>query len=213
MRKVTAFERLICEVDVALRTLLPAATRISSRPSPANDVVEEPLSHQEKNHISGLMRVNLAGEVCAQALYRGQALTAKQLAIRSQMAQAAEEEVDHLAWCEQRLRDLESQSSVLNIFWYLGSFLLGSMAGLAGDHWSLGFVVETEKQVAAHLQKHLHKVPKHDKKTKAILQQMHEDEVLHAEQAEKAGAAELPSLIKTLMRQVSRLMTHSSYYI
>lgn len=142
------------------------------------------------------MRVNHAGEVCAQALYRGQALTAKLVEVRAQMAEAAAEEIDHLAWCEERLRELDSRPTVLNPFWYLGSLMLGMAAGLAGDRWSLGFVAETERQVSQHLQKHLQKLPAQDNKTKLILERMHEDEAYHADMAMAAGAAELPDFIK-----------------
>lgn len=213
MRELTPFENILCEMDNALRTLLPPSKRLSNRPSPALAIVETHLSHQEKCEIAGLMRVNLAGEVCAQALYRGQALTAKLPKVKKQMAEAAEEETDHLAWCEQRLCDLSSHPSVLNPFWYVGSFLLGALAGKVGDRWSLGFVAETERQVSEHLQNHLKQLPPQDKKTQVILEQMYKDELQHAEGAIKAGAAVLPSFIKKLMRHISRLMTRSSYYI
>ena len=206
-------ENFVSQLDSALRTLAPPGQRLAKRQSPAQNLAESSLSPQEKRHIAGLMRVNHAGEVCAQALYQGQALTAQLAQIRTQMTQAAEEEVDHLAWCEQRLQELNSQPSLLNPLWYLGSFMLGSLAGLAGDRWSLGFVVETERQVAAHLQNHLQKLPIQDEKTQAILEQMHEDETQHARVAIGAGAAELPHPLKKLMQGVSRLMTQSSYYL
>lgn len=159
------------------------------------------------------MRVNHAGEVCAQALYQGQALTATLKHIKKQMTQAAAEEVDHLAWCETRLSQLGSKPSLFNPFWYAGSIVLGAAAGLAGDKISLGFVAETERQVAHHLQEHLRAIPGSDQKTKAILEGMLEDELHHADTAVHAGAVELPYLIKQLMHAVSRLMTKSSYYL
>lgn len=159
------------------------------------------------------MRVNHAGEVCAQALYQGQALTARLTHVKEQMAQAAAEEVDHLAWCEERLRQLNSQPSILNPIWYGGSILLGAMAGMAGDKISLGFVAETELQVTNHLKLHLDKVPSNDLKTRAILELMKQDEEHHAQEALAAGAVELPFVVKQLMNVVSKLMTASSYHV
>lgn len=206
-------ENLICEIDGALRTLAPPQKRPCQRQSPGENLAEPPLNAQERKHVAGLMRVNHAGEVCAQALYQGQALTAQLTEVKAQMDAAASEEVDHLAWCEQRLQELGSQPSLLNPFWYLGSFLLGTLAGAAGDRWSLGFVAETEKQVVDHLQKHLQTLPPQDQKSKAILEQMNEDEAQHAELAKNAGAAELPFLIRRSMQAVSKLMTRNSYYV
>ena len=159
------------------------------------------------------MRVNHTGEVCAQALYQGQALTATLTPVKAQLEQAAQEENEHLAWCEQRLTELNSRPSLLNPVWYIGSLLIGATAGLAGDRWSLGFVAETEHQVAAHLQSHIEKLPEKDERTRAILQQMYTDEAQHAQMAEKAGAAELPNPIKKLMTKIAQLMTKTSYYI
>ncbi|CDZ76141.1 2-nonaprenyl-3-methyl-6-methoxy-1,4-benzoquinol hydroxylase [Legionella massiliensis] len=212
MGHLSFIEHLICGVDDALRTLAPPKSRPCQRKSPGENLADAPLNSQEKKHVAGLMRVNHSGEVCAQALYQGQALTAQLTAVKAQMDAAAEEEIDHLAWCEQRLKELDSQPSLLNPFWYLGSLLLGTLAGAAGDRWSLGFVAETEKQVVDHLQKHLQKLPAQDQKSKAILEQMNEDEAQHAEVAIEAGAAELPFFIKQLMQSVSKLMTRSSYY-
>ncbi|MBI2785024.1 MAG: 2-polyprenyl-3-methyl-6-methoxy-1,4-benzoquinone monooxygenase [Legionella longbeachae] len=213
MRKTNALDTLISEVDNAMRTLLPPKKRISTRHSPAINLSDTPLSVQEKKHIAGLMRVNHAGEVCAQALYQGQALTAHLTHIRKQMSDAAAEETDHLAWCEERLCELGSQPSILNPIWYGGSILLGALAGFAGDKISLGFVAETERQVSAHLHRHLQKIPIKDKKTQAILTQMQEDEEQHASAAMMSGAIELPYIVKQVMRVVSKLMTKSSYYI
>ncbi|AHE68416.1 2-polyprenyl-3-methyl-6-methoxy-1,4-benzoquinone monooxygenase [Legionella oakridgensis] len=213
MRHLSFLDHVICELDTAVRTLLVPKQRTARRPSPGQEFPERSLSAQEKQHIAGLMRVNHTGEVCAQALYQGQALTAKLTEVKVQMAEAAEEEVDHLAWCEQRLNELNSQVSLLNPLWYSGSLMLGMIAGLAGDRWSLGFVAETERQVTAHLEKHLGNLPAQDDKTKAILAQMQVDEAHHAQVARDAGALELPFWIKQLMSGVSKLMTKSSYYI
>lgn len=213
MSRANFFDNLISEVDNALRTILPPKKRISTRHSPAEHVHDSALSSKEKKHVAGLMRVNHAGEVCAQALYQGQALTAQLTHIKQQMSEAAAEEVDHLAWCEERLAQLGSKPSLLNPIWYSGSIVLGALAGLAGDKVSLGFVAETERQVTAHLQQHLQKLPITDKKSQAILTLMQEDETHHAEVAVDAGAIELPYLVKQLMRIVSKLMTKSSYYI
>ena len=213
MRQLSLFDKLLCQIDTALRTLLVPEHRSSIRANPADGLSETPLSAENRRHIAGLMRVNHAGEVCAQALYQGQAMTAQLTTVKAQMTQAAEEEIEHLAWCEQRLRELENKPSILNPLWYGGSLMLGALAGLAGDRWSLGFVAETERQVAAHLQKHLQQLPVHDIKTKAILAKMHDDESHHADVANAAGAAELPFLMKQLMHGVSKLMTKSSYYI
>jgi ubiquinone biosynthesis monooxygenase Coq7 len=213
MRKFTLVDHVIKELDVALRTLIPPQNRVSNRPSPAQDISDTPLNPAESKHVAGLMRINHAGEVCAQALYQGQALTAQLTKIKQQMADAAAEEVDHLAWCEQRLRELNSRPGLLNPFWYTGSFIIGALAGLAGDKFSLGFVAETEKQVSAHLEKHLNKLPSQDEKTKAILEQMKTDECHHADTARKAGAVDLPTVVKTLMQVTSKFMTRTSYYI
>lgn len=213
LRNFNGIENLIREIDSALRTLSPPGKRRTQRGSPAENFPEPPLNSQEKQQVAGLMRVNHSGEVCAQALYQGQALTAQLAEVKAQMAAAAEEETDHLAWCEQRLLELGSQPSLLNPFWYLHSFTLGALAGIIGDRWSLGFVAETEKQVVAHLENHLQKLPQQDKKTRAILEQMHRDEAQHAEIANAAGAAELPLIIQKLMQGISKLMTNSSYYI
>ncbi|KTD61247.1 2-polyprenyl-3-methyl-6-methoxy-1,4-benzoquinone monooxygenase [Legionella spiritensis] len=207
-------DRVLGEFDTALRTMLPPPHRESTRPVPGETVDEKyTLTEREKKEVAGLMRVNHAGEVCAQALYQGQALTAKLTCVKEQMTQAAEEEIEHLAWCEQRLRELDSRPSVLNPFWYIGSLLIGAAAGIAGDRWSLGFVAETERQVSTHLRRHMEKIPEQDERTRHILEQMHEDETHHAEAAKNAGAAELPKALKNLMGMVSKLMTKTSYYL
>lgn len=213
MRTTNFLDTLITEVDSALRTLIPPQKRAPTRVSPAKPIADCTLSLAEKKHIAGLMRVNHAGEVCAQALYQGQALTAQLTHIKKQMNEAAAEEIDHLAWCEERLSELGSQPSRLNPLWYSGSIIIGALAGLAGDKISLGFVAETERQVTCHLQHHLQKLPLEDKKTKAILERMQEDEEHHALIAVEAGAKELPFLIKQAMNTVSKLMTKTSYYL
>lgn len=212
MRNFYFMDYLIAEVDTALRTLLPPKSRVCERENPSKLIPDTPLSSIRKKHISGLMRVNHSGEICAQALYQGQALTAQLTDIKAHMMNAAKEEIDHLAWCEQRLGELESHTSILNPVWYVGSFLLGAAAGLAGDEISLGFVVETEKQVSLHLQNHLEQLPSEDQKTRIILNQMNEDEMHHAQSAKAAGAIDLPYPVKKLMHSVSKLMTKTSYY-
>lgn len=213
MRQLTVVDQLMGHVDTAMRAIFPPKQRGSKRANPARDVSASVMTDEEKKHVAGLMRVNHAGEVCAQALYQGQALTARLSAVKDQMQAAADEEIDHLAWCEQRLSELNSQPSKLNAVWYAGSFMLGALAGLAGDRWSLGFVAETERQVTAHLQRHIQDLPGQDEKTRAILAQMQEDETEHANMAHAAGAAELPDFIKNIMHGVSRLLTFGSYHL
>lgn len=213
MRQLSLLDQFICEVDVAFRTLLTPQVRQSIAKNPAEGLPDATLTPQEQRHVAGLMRVNHAGEVSAQALYQGQAMTAKLPTVKAQMTQAALEEVCHLAWCEQRLRELGSHPSVLNPIWYFGSLALGAIAGLAGDKWSLGFVEETERQVTHHLEQHLECSPPQDLKTKAILTKMQQDESAHADIAQQAGAAILPVMLKRIMAGVSKLMTVSSYYV
>ena len=171
------------------------------------------LNNLEKQHAAGLMRINHTGEVCAQALYQGQATTALLGEVRESMEQAAEEEIDHLAWCEQRLAELDSRPSILNFMWYAMSFGLGAAAGLAGDKWSLGFVAETEHQVCEHLEDHLSKLPKQDNKSRAILEQMIADEKHHEETARQAGGLEPPIAIRQAMNAMSQLMKKTTYHI
>lgn len=213
MRNVSLKDRILIEADAALKTIFPPKTRAAARPNPARHEPDVTLSLQEEKHVAGLMRVNHAGEVCAQALYRGQATTARLETVREQMHHAALEEIDHLAWCEERLCELHSHPSVLNPFWYAGSWFIGAFAGLIGDKWSLGFVAETERQVTRHLASHLSKLPAGDQKTKAILSQMQTDEIAHAELATDAGAAMLPTLIQSLMYAISKVLTKSSYHL
>jgi ubiquinone biosynthesis monooxygenase Coq7 len=210
MRRYSLIDRLITEADKALRTVTPQAMH-AQRANPAGEHSEATLSAEDRRHAAGLMRINHTGEVCAQALYQGQALTARLPDVRDEMERAAREEEDHLAWCEQRVTELGSHTSYLNPLWYGLSFGIGAAAGLAGDKWSLGFVAETEKQVCSHLQGHMERVTVQDEKTHAILKQMHYDEAQHMQMAQRAGAAELPPPVRTLMTLTSKLMTTLTY--
>lgn len=210
-RRYTLLDQFFISAQEGLETLFAPAT--ANRPNPADDIQEETLTEHESQLSARLMRINHAGEVCAQALYRGQALTASDAAVCDSMAQAAAEEEDHLAWCETRLHELGSHTSYLNPFWYVSSFTIGAIAGAIGDKWSLGFVEETELQVTEHLQHHLELISPKDQKSRAILDQMKIDEQDHAEKAREAGAHELPMLVKGLMTCTSKLMTHTTYWI
>ncbi len=203
-------DELIINLDKGVRTVFgnPEAT---GRPHPATGIEEAELAEEQRRVSEGLMRVNHAGEVCAQALYQGQALTARTALVREKMAQSAWEEDDHLLWCEARLKELNGHTSYLNPFWYLGSFTIGVLAGVLGDRWSLGFVAETEHQVVRHLQTHLVRLPAQDAKSRAIVEQMKEDEAHHATVAIETGAAELPPLVKKYMTACSRIMTTLAY--
>ncbi len=205
-------DRLIINADQALRTLATGAVK-AERPSPAREKQESPLDKREQQHVAGLMRINHTGEVCAQALYQGQALTALQSEVRESMAQAAREELDHLAWCEDRIREMNSHTSVLNPLFYGLSFTLGALAGVISDRVSLGFVAATENQVCKHLNDHLKHLPVKDNKTRAILEQMLTDEAEHANKAIDAGAAIFPTPVKKLMTLLSKLMTGTTYRI
>ena len=211
MRQFTGLDRMINSFDQALRSLVPGATT-AQRDNPAQ-IQEASLSINESRHVAGLMRVNHSGEVCAQALYHGQALTAKLPSVRIEMQHAAEEEQDHLAWCEDRLKELNSYPSLLNPVWYSLSFAMGAAAGLAGDKYSLGFVAETEKQVSQHLISHLSQLPLQDEKSKAILEQMNTDELHHRDTALQAGGVELPIPVKMMMTIISKTMTKTSYFL
>ena len=205
-------DRLIAGVDKVLSTLSPG-TQVRARAIPRSEQPQGKLSPEERRRSSGLMRVNHSGEVCAQALYQGQALTAKLNNVREQLVDAAEEEVDHLAWCEARLQELDSRPSLLNPLWYAASFALGAGAGLISDKVSLGFVAATEDNVSEHLRDHLKRLPEHDHASRAIVEQMLEDEQAHAQTAKNAGAMAFPSPVKAMMRGVSKVMTKSSYYL
>jgi len=211
-RQFTAMDRILIRIDEALR-LSTGTTPASARPNPAADLPDLQLEAATREHVAGLMRVNHAGEICAQALYAGQAVTARDERVREAMQQAAAEEIDHLAWCETRLEELDSRPSLLNPLWYAGSFAMGAVAGLAGDRWSLGFVRETEIQVEAHLQEHLERLPVEDARSQAILDQMKTDEAEHARMAEEAGAAELPPPIRTAMAFTAGIMKALAYRI
>ena len=211
-RQHNAIDRLIGHADDALRTLAGTHNELT-RPTPGNSTQQSEHTHSERKHTAGLMRVNHSGEICAQALYQGQAATARLPRVRKAMELAAKEEEDHLAWCETRLNELQSHTSILNPLWYTLSFSIGATAGLAGDKWSLGFVEETEIQVCKHLSEHIQKLPKHDKRSLHILTQMHEDEAKHAKMAKRAGAAQLPRLVKKTMAFISKAMTATSYKI
>ena len=211
-KSFTSTDQFILGIDQALRTLF-GRPLVTERPDPASGVAEADMSDQERDLAARLMRINHTGEVCAQALYQGQALTAKLPTVRQSMERAAQEENDHLAWCETRLRELDNRKSLLNPFWYASSFVLGAAAGLAGDKWSLGFVAETEHQVEAHLNDHLNRLPPQDGKSRAVVTQMKEDEIHHATVALEAGGAALPGPIKLAMKLTSKLMTGSVYYL
>ena len=204
-------DNLITTFDNAVRTLHGVYGH--RRPNPAADIEPAELSEDERKHVAGLMRVDHVGEICAQALYQGQAFTAKDKQTREHMLYAADEETDHLDWCKKRLDELNSHTSLLNPLWYTGSFAIGAAAGIAGNGWNLGFVVETERQVEAHLDEHLKELPEHDKRSEAILQQMKEDEIRHADDALHAGGKPLPEPIKQAMRIMSKIMTSIAYRI
>ena len=208
--RLSAFDQFIVQADQALRTVVGSAPT-PQRGSPAQGTAEGDLSEQQRKHAAGLMRVNHAGEICAQALYQGQALTAKLPEVGQQMEEAAAEEIDHLAWCEERIDQLDGRTSLLNPVWYAASFGLGAVAGLISDKLSLGFVAATEEQVCSHLQEHLDQLPEEDYKSRAVIEQMLEDEKHHAESALDAGGYPFPKPVKKLMTLVSGAMTASSY--
>jgi ubiquinone biosynthesis monooxygenase Coq7 len=211
-RRLTPIDQVLINADHALRTLF-GRPQTTERPNPAEDIPEADLTEEQRRHVARLMRINHTGEICAQALYQGQALTAKLPDTRKRLERSAKEENDHLAWCAARLDDLGDRKSLLNPLWYAGSFAMGAAAGLAGDKWSLGFVVETERQVEDHLDEHLEQIPIDDEKTRTILEQMKADEVHHAQIAHAAGGAELPAPIRSAMRMTSKLMTGTVYWV
>jgi ubiquinone biosynthesis monooxygenase Coq7 len=212
MRELSPLDRLFGQLDGGLRAALgppPAGTR----PSPAAELDDAALDESERRLTAGLMRINHTGEVCAQALYAGQAATARSEDVRARMAEAAEEEEDHLAWCAERLEELASRPSRFNPLWYAGSFSIGAAAGLAGDPWSLGFVEATERQVEAHLDEHLDRLPPQDQRSRAILAQMKEDEARHAQMALDAGATKLPAPLQKLMSLTAGVMKAVAFRI
>lgn len=205
-------DTLIVECDRALRAIVGVSPMRRSVPIPEQtNTALESLTEDEKKHAAGLMRVNHVGEVCAQALYQSQKLTSRDPAIRDKLHHAAIEEEDHLAWCAKRLEDLGSRPSLLNPLWYAGSFAIGTIAGLAGDKWSLGFVAETEHQVEKHLDSHLDQLPAGDLESRAIVKQMRDDEVAHGQMARDEGGQALPEPIQKLMAGVAKIMTKTAY--
>lgn len=212
-RRLSFLDRLVVDLDQTLKTFA-GGMQATPRPSPASDVKEATdLDSDQRRHIAGLMRVNHSGEVCAQALYKGQALTARHDDVRESMQQAAAEEEDHLAWCEERLDQLNSHTSYLNPVWYGLSYSLGALTGVLGDRISLGFIAATEDQVCEHLESHLRSVPESDQKTRAILEEMIEDESRHSTHALDAGGQRFPWPVKKAMTAVSKVMTESAYRI
>jgi ubiquinone biosynthesis monooxygenase Coq7 len=204
-------DQVITVFDKALRACMVAP--VASRPRPGADLAEAPANETDRRGAAALMRVNHCGEVCAQALYQGQALAANDPAIQSKLARAAVEESDHLAWSAERIAELGGRQSLLNPLWYAGSLLIGLVAGRAGDAWNLGFLAETEHQVERHLERHLERLPTGDAKTRAVLEQMKQDEARHARLARDLGARELPAPVKRLMMAASKVMTTVSYWI
>lgn len=211
-RRYTPVDQLLINTDRALRTLFgrPATTE---RKNPAADIQEAEMRNDQRKHVARLMRINHTGEVCAQALYQGQALTARLADTRKRLERSAQEENDHLAWCAERLEELGDRQSLLNPIFYAGSFALGAAAGLAGDKWSLGFVVETERQVEDHLDDHLAQIPAEDERTRRILEQMKVDEIHHAQVAKATGGVDLPTPIRAAMKLTSKIMTRSTYWL
>lgn len=211
-RHYSTLDQFCLGLDQALRAV-SGATSQPARPYPAHAQVEAELSVSQRQHVAGLMRVNHAGEVAAQALYHGQALFSRDPLIQAQMQAAAIEEGDHLAWCQTRLVELGSHTSYLNPLWYAGSFVIGMVAGCVGDKWSLGFVAETETQVVKHIDEHLQQLPEQDQKTAQVLEQMKADEALHRDTAIENGAAQLPLWIKKLMALTSKVMVKTAYWV
>ena len=205
----TPLDQFLGETQRALETVF--GTPPASRPNPAGDTPDIALDEAERRHAAGLMRINHVGEICAQGLYFGQAAVAREPQTREHLLEAAQEETDHLAWCADRLRELDSRPSLFNPLWYAGSYALGALAGLRGDGWNLGFVVETERQVEAHLDEHLQTLPEADQRSREILRKMKEDEARHADNAEQAGARVLPQPIPSLMAAASKFMKAVAY--
>lgn len=209
VRRLSPIDRLLADAQNALETVAGAVH--AERPNPGMAEADVVLDEAERRHAAGLMRINHVGEVCAQALYVGQAAVARDPQTRAQLQAAAQEETDHLVWCADRLRELDSRPSLLNPLWYAGSYAIGVLAGLRGDGWNLGFVVETERQVEAHLEEHLQTLPPADARSRAILTVMKDDEVRHAEHAEASGARLLPPPVPALMAAASKMMKTVAY--
>lgn len=212
MRNYTLFDQVLSGIDAVLKDATGFVAQ-NTRLNPAAEITETNLTESEKRHAAGLMRVNHVGEVCAQALYQGQSLTAQDKTVQQKLEQAAEEEKDHLAWCKERINELNSHTSYLNPFWYASSLIMGVIAGLAGDKINLGFLAETERQVEQHLTEHLKKLPEKDLKSRAIVEQMRTDEIHHAMTAEEFGASKLPTPVTFAMRCLSKIMTTTAYWI
>jgi ubiquinone biosynthesis monooxygenase Coq7 len=210
-RHFSSLDRLLAATDQAVRTLSGAMS--SSRPYPAVDVEETVIEPAGRSRVGALMRINHAGEVAAQALYQGQALVARSEPLREKLLAAGREEIDHLDWCSQRIGELGARRSLLNPLWYAGSFAIGVLAGLSGDRYSLGFVAETERQVVDHLQSHLRRLPQEDARTRAIIEQMRDDEEHHGNSAISAGGRVLPRLARAFMKATAAIMTRTAYWI
>ncbi len=211
-RELSRVDRLLASANNALRTIAAPAGR-PARDNPARTLEDARLTAAEKSHAAGLMRVNHAGEIAAQALYQGHATVARDKTVEQQMQRAADEEFDHLAWCEQRLEELGESPSKLAPVWYAGAFAIGAASGILGDKWSLGFIAETERQVCAHLDSHLDGLPEEDARSRAIVKTMRDEEQEHGENAVSAGAAELPEPVKKLMRLTAKVMTTTAYRV
>ncbi len=211
-RRFSPLDKLLVGAGNALRTIAAPAGRPARR-NPAENIEEADLDAKQKAHAAGLMRVNHAGEVAAQALYQGHATVARDKDIEEQMKRAANEEFDHLAWCEQRIHELGYKPSRLSPFWYAGAYAIGAASGVLGDKWSLGFIAETEKQVCSHLDSHLDHLPEDDAKSRAIIKQMRDEEEEHGENAIDAGAAELPRPLVRLMQATAKVMTKTAYWV
>lgn len=211
-RHYSIFDKLCLSIDQVVRALAHNV-ETSGVPYPAKNIKEADLSDSERKHVAGLMRVNHAGEICAQALYHGQGVVSRTPAIQAKMHEAAIEEGDHLYWCQQRIEELGSHTSYLNPLWYGGSFCIGMTAGMIGDAVSLGFVAETERQVIKHLKSHIDKLPSQDKRSQKILEQMEQDEARHRDEAIHSGARELPGVVKAMMGIISKVMVKSAYWV
>jgi ubiquinone biosynthesis monooxygenase Coq7 len=211
-RHLTMLDRVLSGANNALRTIAAPAGQ-SARKNPAAGIAEVDLAPGERRHAAGLMRVNHAGEVAAQGLYQGHAVVARNRDVEAQMQNAADEEFDHLSWCEQRIDELGEKRSALTPVWYAGAFAIGAASGLLGDKWSLGFIAETEKQVCDHLDSHLDKLPEIDVRSRAIIKQMRDEEAVHGDNARQAGAVELPQSIRQLMKLTARVMTTTAYRV
>lgn len=205
------FDPLIIQLDQALRTVFVSAP--TTRVMPGENFPEAAMSEAERRHVAALMRVNHVGEVCAQALYAGQAFTARDAGLKQSLGEAAWEETEHLNWTERRIEELGGRKSLLNPLWYAGAWTIGAVAGRLGDPVSLGFLTETERQVEAHLDSHLDRIPAVDQRSRAVIDQMKDDEIKHAEMAVRLGAQELPSLAKQVMRLAAKVMTTTAYRI